>query len=145
MADNVELPGTGQIVASDDVSGRQYQLVKIVDGTLNGDEPVPGGANGLSINIQNKTALIGAKTCTVVTGDDTTAEEVLAANSDRRSALIFNNSDGTVYLGVDSGVSIANGVPLAIGQSMTDTTSVDAWWVIGNTDVTVDLRVIEVG
>jgi len=34
MADNVTLPGTGAVVASDDVGGAQYQFVKLVDGTL---------------------------------------------------------------------------------------------------------------
>jgi len=32
MADNVTLPGTGEIVATDDVSTRQYQRIKLTDG-----------------------------------------------------------------------------------------------------------------
>ncbi len=32
MADNVTLPGTSEVVATDDISGAQYQRVKITDG-----------------------------------------------------------------------------------------------------------------
>ncbi|MFN8995742.1 MAG: hypothetical protein ACK5X3_19035, partial [Pseudomonadota bacterium] len=32
MADNVTLPGTGEIVATDDISGQQYQRIKLTDG-----------------------------------------------------------------------------------------------------------------
>lgn len=32
MADNVTLPGTGEVVATDDIGGRQFQLVKVVHG-----------------------------------------------------------------------------------------------------------------
>ena len=32
MADNVTLPGTGELVATDDVGGRQYQRIKVSDG-----------------------------------------------------------------------------------------------------------------
>ena len=32
MADNVTLPGTGEIVATDDIGGRQYQRLKLTDG-----------------------------------------------------------------------------------------------------------------
>jgi hypothetical protein len=53
MADNVTLPGTGEVVATDDVSGRQYQRFKLTDGladsetharvlTTNADADTPG-------------------------------------------------------------------------------------------------------
>lgn len=32
MADNVTLPATGEVVATDDIGGRQFQLVKMVHG-----------------------------------------------------------------------------------------------------------------
>lgn len=32
MADNVTLPGNGEVVATDDIGGRQFQLVKMVHG-----------------------------------------------------------------------------------------------------------------
>lgn len=32
MADDVTLPGTGEVVATDDIGGRQFQLVKVVHG-----------------------------------------------------------------------------------------------------------------
>lgn len=129
MADNVDVtPGSGATVRTKDRSGVETQAV-IVDKN--------GGAN-------ENLGLTGSKTLATISGDDTTPVEVVAANTGRKSVLILNNSDGTVYLGTDNTVDAATGVPLTTGQSMTDTTSVDAWWVIGATGVTVDLRVVEV-
>jgi hypothetical protein len=57
MADNVTLPGTGALVASDDVavnggSVAQVQYVKLVDGTGNGTDGLPGtAANGLDVDV----------------------------------------------------------------------------------------------
>lgn len=38
MADNVTLPGIGEVVATDDISGRQYQRIKITDGLAGSEE-----------------------------------------------------------------------------------------------------------
>ncbi len=128
MADNVDVtPGSGATVRTKDRAGVETQAV------------VMDKSGGSTENL----GLTGTKTFSTVSGDDTTAEQIVAANATRKSLLMVNNSDGTVYLGINSSVD-ATGVPLTTGQSMTDTTSVDAWWVIGATDVTVDIRVIEV-
>lgn len=37
MADNVTLPGIGEVVATDDISGRQYQRIKLTDGAANSE------------------------------------------------------------------------------------------------------------
>lgn len=37
MADNVTLPGTGEVVATDDVSGRQFQRIKLTDGAADSE------------------------------------------------------------------------------------------------------------
>ena len=51
MADNV-LPSTDPNVATDDVSGVHYQKMKLVDGTAEGTEGIPGSAaNGLLVNL----------------------------------------------------------------------------------------------
>jgi hypothetical protein len=47
MADNVTLPGTGEIVATDDVGGAQYQLIKLVDATVNSTTPIGTTSNPL--------------------------------------------------------------------------------------------------
>jgi len=50
MTDNVTLPGTGTVVASDDIGGGvQAQLVKIADGTSGSSTPVPGSSYGLRV------------------------------------------------------------------------------------------------
>jgi hypothetical protein len=47
MVDNVTLPGTGEIVATDDVGGAQYQLIKLVDSTVNSTTPIGTTSNPL--------------------------------------------------------------------------------------------------
>ena len=46
MADNVTLPGTGEVVATDDVSGAQYQYMKLADGTLGSTNKAVVDVNG---------------------------------------------------------------------------------------------------
>jgi len=50
MADNVTLPGTGEIVATDDIGGVQYQQMKLVDSTPNSTAPVGTASNPLPVN-----------------------------------------------------------------------------------------------
>jgi hypothetical protein len=50
MADNVTLPGTGEIVATDDIGGVQYQQMKLVDSTPNSTTPVGTDSNPLPVN-----------------------------------------------------------------------------------------------
>jgi hypothetical protein len=40
MADNVTLPGTGEVVATDDISGAQYQRIKVTDGLAESTLPM---------------------------------------------------------------------------------------------------------
>jgi hypothetical protein len=47
-----------------------------------------------------------------------TATLILAANLERRGSLLFNNSNQTVYLGMDVGVTTSNGFPLLSNASM---------------------------
>jgi hypothetical protein len=56
MADNVTLPGTGEVVATDDIGGVLYQRVKLIhgaDGVTDGDvsrsNPLPVAAQALSV------------------------------------------------------------------------------------------------
>jgi hypothetical protein len=50
MADNVTLPGTGEIVATDDIGGVQYQQLTLVDSTPNSTTPVGTDSNPLPVN-----------------------------------------------------------------------------------------------
>jgi hypothetical protein len=52
MADNVTLPGTGIIVATDDITTAQVQYVKLMDGTSASVEVITGtAANGLDVDV----------------------------------------------------------------------------------------------
>lgn len=52
MADNVAITaGTGTTIATDDAGGAQYQKVKLVDGTADSTTVIPGGANGLKVDL----------------------------------------------------------------------------------------------
>jgi hypothetical protein len=52
MADNVTLPGTGAVVATDEVGGAQYQIIKIAIGPDGTATILPGdGANGVDVDV----------------------------------------------------------------------------------------------
>jgi hypothetical protein len=129
MADNIDVtPGAGATVRTVDRAGVETQVV-IID-----------KSGGATANV----GLTGAKTFSDPAVAANSNGLVLAANTGRKSALIVNNGDGTVYLGKDNTVSASNGIPLGPGQSISDTTSTDAWWAWAPTGVTSDFRVVEV-
>lgn len=82
MADNLTttttvstVPG-GTVIATDDAGGVHYQMVKLVDGTLNGTDPIPGtSANGLDVDVtrlaSGGSVDIGAVADAAVTTDTT--------------------------------------------------------------------------
>jgi hypothetical protein len=84
------------------------------------------------------------KTAVSVVVNASGRSQVLATNSNRLSAIIVNNSAGTVYLGSDNGVTGSSGIPLAAGASFNDTSSYDAWYVYNTQAATADIRVLEV-
>lgn len=129
MADDIAItPGTGATVRTKDRAGVETQAF-ILDRS--------GGAT-------ENLGVTGSKTFTDPTVAANANGLILAANASRKSALIVNAGDGTVYLGKDNTVSATNGIPLGPGQSITDTTSVDAWWAFVPTGVASDFRIVEV-
>ena len=61
MADNTVLPGTGEVIASDDVAGVKYQIVKIGHGP-DGSAPAHAStANPLPVSMSNTLALTDAQ------------------------------------------------------------------------------------
>ena len=112
MADNTTFqsitlatPPAGTVVAADDVAvgGTQpsglVQFMKLVDGTLNGTDPIRGdSANGLDVDV---TRLPTAGTATRTSVDDTNAgTQLLASNANRKMAVIVNDSDQDLYVGL---------------------------------------------
>lgn len=70
------------------------------------------------------------------------AAVALAANVNRKTAIIYNNGSVTVYLG-GSGVTTANGLPLLPGAAFVDDRTTGVWYGV-TASGTGDLRIIEV-
>lgn len=97
MADNLAYTeGSGKTVASDEISTVHYQRMKITqgaDGTNDGDT-----SNALPLPVRN---YAGTGTITSVSGAavDTT---ILAANTARRGATVYNDSNAILYLALSN-------------------------------------------
>lgn len=72
----------------------------------------------------------------------TTATQILAANTSRLSVLIRNYGDDTVFLGSDSSVTTADGMPLRPGESFSDDQYTGTWYGISATSGQ-DVRAME--
>jgi len=69
LADNIAITaGVGTTVGTDDVGGVHYQMVKLVNGTLDSATPIPGSANGLFVQGQAATDAAVAGNPLVVAG-----------------------------------------------------------------------------
>lgn len=88
MADNVTLPGTGTIVAADDVSSVFYQYMKLVDGTSAGSEVVPATtARGLLVDTGAQTFRIEVNSAGL-----TTASTSYTSGDQEGTELTFANA-----------------------------------------------------
>lgn len=130
MADNVQYqsgtlatPPSATTVATDEVqvSGTQplahVQYMKLVDGTPNGTGAISGdSANGLDVDVTRLPAIpagnnnIGdvdispAGTATRSSVNDNNIDtQLLVANANRKMAVIVNDSDQDLYVGLGSG------------------------------------------
>lgn len=56
-----------------------------------------------------------------------TATVILASNPERKGCLIANAGSATLYIGMDSAVTTANGTPLAAGATLVNTGFLDAY------------------
>lgn len=114
MADNVPYqsttlatPASGTNVATDEVQVggtqplAQVQFMKLVDGSLNGTDPIKGdSANGMDVDV-TRLPTTGTATRTSV-NDQATATTILAANTSRKMAIIVNDSTADLYVGLGS-------------------------------------------
>lgn len=93
MADNSVLPATGDVIAADDIGGVKFQRMKLahgVDGVNDGDV---AKTNPLPV------AQIAAVTATVSqTAQTITPATLLAANANRKSAILWNTGAATLYV-----------------------------------------------
>lgn len=118
MTDNIAVTeGSGKSVRTDDVSGQQYQIIKLAIG---GD----GVATDLAFGTATPAAsipVVAASPATIATGQVAPtgpAGTLLAARSLRTQVTFYNNGDRTVWIGPAT-VTTANGLPLLPGASIT--------------------------
>lgn len=111
MADDITVPGTGAVLAFDEVDGVKHQRVK-----------VQHGANGSATDVSSASPMpVSAATFAVaftepINGADavvvsTSTAEVLAANAARVEATVCNDHSANV-------VYLALGVPAVSGQGI---------------------------
>ena len=117
MADNVTLNSMtgGSTVAADEVTDAtlgsvKVQYVKIMDGTLDGTAKATVSSAGI-LTVERGTVIAhGSASVT------TTAAQVLALATGRRSATIQNLGTDYIYIGA-TGITANNGLRLAPGQT----------------------------
>lgn len=70
----------------------------------------------------------------------TEAQQLCAANPNRRGLLIANNGDGTVYLLSAQNLKYTDGIPILKQTNYSNDYSTNAYWIITSTG-TQDIRV----
>lgn len=99
----------------------------------------------LNVDCLVPTVIVGAKGDMIfkaVSLERRKAAKILAANPDRKMALIRNVSKQTVYLGNDEPTAINEGFPIGPDEIMRDDFTNNAWWGFSNNKA--ELRIIEV-
>lgn len=97
MADDVTLPGTGAVVASDDVNGKQYQWVKLDGGGNGQSEPISGTTDfGLMVDPSRPP---NNRVSSETLGAD---DDAVTINAQGSSVVMWvligpNDLDGTLY------------------------------------------------
>lgn len=100
MADNVGYtPGTGEVIATDDISGVQYQKVKITLGTDNANDGLVSTSNPLPATITNTVGVTGdllSQTQLQATLEANALQNLLTDTQLRASALVTTISGEVV-------------------------------------------------
>lgn len=112
MAENVAItPGSGDVVAADDISGVKFQRVKLVfgaDGANDGDVD-----NALGLPVADAEASVAGSLTTVAFGTLTGTHADMSVNSISTAAGVFvhNDTDAAIILSWDSGTTDHHRVP----------------------------------
>ena len=110
MADNVNItPGSGVTVLADELTDGVLgtglaQYVKVMDGTVNSSNKWIIGADGAAL-------FVAAKASTPTTASvsaSASVQTLLASNSNRYGATVYNDSSATLYLKLGSGASTSS-------------------------------------
>jgi len=133
MADNLGYTaGAGSTVATDDVAGVHYQRVKLVNGTLDATDAIPGDAtNGLDVDVTRVIPGTGTTNLGKAEDDAHTSGDVgvLALAVRRDSAAVGTGTDGNIStLNVDAqGRQWVRPAPVQVRISVTPTISTTAY------------------
>ncbi|MBL4860739.1 MAG: hypothetical protein JKX96_07765 [Acinetobacter sp.] len=87
MADNTTLPGTGEIYASDEIGGINFQRVKISVGEAGVAEDL-SDANPMPVGIKKNTSEGSATISAGISVGDSTSVIILGANANRKFVAI---------------------------------------------------------
>lgn len=102
MADNFQVTaGSGTTVATDDVAGVHYQRIKVNDGTADSTNALVVDSDGAAKTLPKRTA---TATKANVSGATTTTA-LIASNSARIGASIFNDSTSALYVNLGASAS----------------------------------------
>lgn len=115
MSDNTTLPALGEVIATDDISGVKYQRVKIV----HGENGVNDGDVSLSNPLPIKKSAPASSSISHVAVSTASDVIILASNTNRKGAIIENNSTGILYLLLGTGITSSSNRSLAIAASDT--------------------------
>lgn len=92
MADDITLPGTSKVVATDEVSARHYQRVKL---DIGGDGATSPVTSTNPMPVDTGVAATGNAASVASTAADTT---ILAVNVSRKGATVSNDDANILYL-----------------------------------------------
>lgn len=119
MADNVNItPGSGAVIASDEVAGAQYQRVKMVwgaDGTAtdaSGTNPVPVISTVQTIG-DGRTVVTTAGTRVALAASTACKQVAITAETDNTGLVVVGGST------VVAALATRRGIPLNAGDSIT--------------------------
>lgn len=120
MADNTILNlGTGgDLIASDDIAGVKHQRVKVEWGA-DGTATEVADADGSRLPVKVAKAATATRTSVA---DSLTSVTILAANTNRKGAIITNDSTALLYIGL--------GLATATTTNYTTTLNTDGTYVV---------------
>lgn len=96
----------GDVIADEDIGGVKYQRIKLVDGTAAGTALIAGDAtNGLDVDVTRSVPCLVATATLANVAGSASSVTLIASNTARRGAVIYNDSTAVLYLKFGSAAS----------------------------------------
>ena len=114
MSDNVAItPGSGDVIAADDVSGVKYQKLKIAVGSA-GSANLVDTSHPLPVTVVNS-ASSSTATSPAQTTVGTTNAQLFASNSSRKKLIIQNTGTTKIKVSLGSTASTQSAYTICLG------------------------------